>query len=119
MDARKFSAEKLSKISLFESEKMFCDVYAVSPGQEQKPHTHEGCDKLYYVIEGCGLFKIGGELREVGREERRLRPSGVEHSVKNDSGANLTLLVMMTPHPNYVRRSCRPAAKYPPRPRSK
>ncbi len=104
MDARKFSAEKLSKISLFESEKMFCDVYAVSAGQEQKPHTHEGCDKIYYVIEGCGLFKISGEVREVGEKNVVYVPSGVEHSVKNDSGANLTLLVMMTPHPNYVTK---------------
>jgi len=104
MDARKFSAEKLSKISLFESEKMFCDVYAVSAGQEQKAHTHEGCDKLYYVIEGCGLFKIGAEVREVGEKNVVYVPSGVEHAVKNDSGANLTLLVMMTPHPNYVSK---------------
>lgn len=104
MDARKFSPEKLSKISLFESEKMFCDVYAVSAGQEQKAHTHEGCDKIYYVIEGCGLFKIGAELREVGEKNVVYVPSGVEHAVKNDSGANLTLLVMMTPHPNYVSR---------------
>ena len=104
MDARKFSAEKLSKISLFESEKMFCDVYAVSAGQEQKAHTHEGCDKIYYVIEGCGLFKIGAEVREVGEKNVVYVPSGVEHAVKNDSGANLTLLVMMTPHPNYVSK---------------
>ena len=104
MDARKFSAEKLSKISLFESEKMFCDVYAVSAGQEQKAHTHEGCDKLYYVIEGCGLFKIGAEVREVGEKNVVYVPSNVEHAVKNDSGANLTLLVMMTPHPNYVSK---------------
>jgi mannose-6-phosphate isomerase-like protein (cupin superfamily) len=104
MDARKFSTEKLSKVSLFESEKMFCDVYAVSAGQEQKAHTHEGCDKLYYVIEGCGLFKIGAEVREVGEKNVVYVPSGVEHSVKNDSGANLTLLVMMTPHPNYVSK---------------
>ena len=104
MDARKFSPEKLSKISLFESEKMFCDVYAVSAGQEQKAHTHEGCDKLYYVIEGCGLFKIGAEVREVGEKNVVYVPSGVEHAVKNDSGANLPLLVMMTPHPNYVSK---------------
>ena len=31
-------------------------------------------------------------------------PSGVEHSVKNEGGSNLTLLVLMTPHPNYVTK---------------
>jgi len=104
MDARKFSAEKLSKISLFESEKMFCDVYGISSGQEQKPHTHDGCDKIYYVIEGCGHFRVGGELREVGEKNVVYVPSGVEHSVKNEGGSNLTLLVLMTPHPNYVSK---------------
>ena len=47
---------------------------------------------------------IGGEVREVGGKNVVYVPSGVEHSVKNDSGANLSLLVMMTPHPNYVTR---------------
>ena len=104
MDARKFLPEKLAKTSLFESERMFCDVYGVAAGQEQKPHTHEGCDKIYYVIEGCGLFKVGGETREVGEKNVVYVASGVEHSLKNDSGANLTLLVMMSPHPNYVSK---------------
>ena len=104
MDARKFSSDKLVKTSLFESERMFCDVYSVSPGQEQKAHVHEGCDKLYYVIEGCGLFKIGGETREVGEKNVVYVPSGVEHSVRNDSRANLALLVMMAPHPNYISK---------------
>ena len=103
-DHRKFSPEKLTKVTLWESEKMFCDVYGVGPGQEQKPHVHEDCDKIYYVIEGCGIFKVGSETCEVGEKNVVYVPAGVEHSVKNDSGANLTLLVMMTPHPNYVAK---------------
>ena len=104
MDARKFSAEKLSKTSLFESEKMFCDVYGVSPGQEQKPHVHDEGDKIYLVLEGCGIFRVGGDTREVGEKNVVYVPAGVEHALKNDSGANLTLLVLMTPHPNYVSK---------------
>lgn len=104
IDARRFSPEKLTKTSLFESERMFCDVYGVSPGQEQKPHVHEDGDKLYYVIEGCGIFKIGPDIREVGERNLVCVPAGVEHSVKNDSGAALTLLVFMAPHPNYVSK---------------
>jgi len=40
----------------------------------------------------------------VGEKNVVYCPSGVEHSVKNDSGGNLTLLVMMTPHPNYLTK---------------
>jgi len=103
-DHRKFSPEKLTKIALFESEKMFCDVYGVAPGQEQKAHAHEDCDKIYYVVEGCGIFRVAGEVREVGEKNVVYAPARVEHSVKNDSGGNLTLLVLMTPHPNYVAK---------------
>ena len=103
-DHRKFSPDKLTKTSLFESEKMFCDVYGVAAGQEQKPHVHDDCDKIYFVVEGCGVFKVGGDTREVGEKNVVYVPAGVEHSLKNDSGANLTLLVLMTPHPNYVSK---------------
>jgi mannose-6-phosphate isomerase-like protein (cupin superfamily) len=103
-DHRKFSPEKLTKVPLFESEKMFCDVYGVLPGQEQKPHVHEDCDKIYHVVEGCGIFRIGTETREVGEKNVVYVPAGVEHALKNDGGGNLTLLVLMTPHPNYVSK---------------
>ena len=101
-DTRRFSPEKMSKVSLFESEKMFCDVYGVAPGQEQKPHAHEGCDKIYYVVEGVGIFKVGAEVREVGPGNVVYAPAGLEHSVKNDVGGNLTLLVFMSPHPGFA-----------------
>jgi mannose-6-phosphate isomerase-like protein (cupin superfamily) len=101
-DFRKFSPEKIAKTNLFESERMFCDVYGVAPGQEQKPHAHEGSDKIYYVVEGCGLFKVAADVREVGEKNAVHVPAGVEHSVRNDGASNLTLLVLMAPHPNYV-----------------
>jgi mannose-6-phosphate isomerase-like protein (cupin superfamily) len=104
LDARRFSAEKLVKTPLFESERMFCDVYGVSPGQEQRPHVHEDADKLYFVLEGCGLFKVAAEVLEVGERNVVYVPAGVEHSVRNDGQAPLTLLVFMAPHPNYVSK---------------
>jgi mannose-6-phosphate isomerase-like protein (cupin superfamily) len=103
-DHRKFSPEKLAKTCLFESEKLFCDIYGVAPGQEQKAHVHEDGDKIYYVVEGCGLFSVAGDVREVGEKNVVYVPAGAEHSVKNDGASNLTLLVLMAPHPNYVSR---------------
>ncbi|HYF00320.1 MAG TPA: cupin domain-containing protein [Planctomycetota bacterium] len=104
-DLRKFSPEKLAKVSLFESEKMFCDVYGLSEGQEQKAHAHAEADKLYYVVEGVGIFKVGGELREVGAANVVYVPAGVEHAVKNDGTGKLTLLVFMAPHPKHGPKS--------------
>jgi quercetin dioxygenase-like cupin family protein len=102
LDARKFLPDKPGKANLFSSERMFCDVHALAPGQEQKPHVHEASDKVCYVIEGCGTFSVGGEVREVGERNAVYCPAGVEHGVRNDSPSNLTLLVLMMPHPDFL-----------------
>ena len=104
IDARRFSPEKIARISLFESERMFCDVWGLSPGQEQKPVAHEECDTLYFVAEGCGRFAVGGEVRSVGEGNIVRVPAGTEHSVQNGGAGNLTLLVLAAPHPIYVSR---------------
>jgi len=103
-DAVRFSGEKMTKVNLFETERMFCDVYGLDPGQEQKVHAHDGADKIYVVVEGSGTFRIGAEERQLGPETVVLAPSGVEHGVRNTGGARLTLLVFMAPNPNAARR---------------
>jgi mannose-6-phosphate isomerase-like protein (cupin superfamily) len=99
-EAARFSAEKMAKVNLFETERMFCDVYGLEPGQEQKAHTHQGADKVYFVLSGTGTFRIGSEERELGPDTVILAPSGVEHGVRNVSGERLVLVVWMAPNPN-------------------
>ena len=38
---KQFSAEKMQKINLFETENFFCDIYCLEPGQGQKAHAHQ------------------------------------------------------------------------------
>jgi hypothetical protein len=59
----RFSEEKLLKIPVFQSEKMFFDLYALLPGQAQKAHAHAGSDKVYYVLEGEVVGPGGGRRR--------------------------------------------------------
>lgn len=94
-----FSDEKLKKIPLFDSERMFCDVYCIRPGQEQRIHRHEGSDKVYVVLEGTGRFRIADEERDLGAGQAVFAPAGEEHGVRNSSVANLVLLVVMAPKP--------------------
>lgn len=98
--AARFAPEKMQKINLFETPNFFCDVYCLEPGQEQKPHTHAGADKIYYVLEGRGLFLIGDEERKLSQHQLVLAPSDAMHGVRNTSDTRLTLLVMMSPNPN-------------------
>ena len=94
-----FNEQKMQKVNLFETTRMFCDLYCFEPGQEQKTHTHAGADKIYYVLAGCGTFHIGGESRELGEHTMVMAPADVEHGVVNTSAERLVLLVYMAPKP--------------------
>ncbi len=96
----RFSAEKMQKSNLFETGNFFCDIYCLEPGQIQKPHTHEGADKVYFVLEGQGKIQVGEEEKVVKQNEICLAESGLVHGVKNTSNQRLTLLVFMAPNPN-------------------
>jgi mannose-6-phosphate isomerase-like protein (cupin superfamily) len=96
-----FSDEKMRKVNLFETKNFFCDVYCLEPGQEQKVHAHEEEDKIYYVLTGRGSFVVGDEKRELGERQIVMAPAGAPHGVKNDGDRRLTLLVFMTPNPNF------------------
>lgn len=101
--AARFAPEKMQKANLYETPNFFCDVYGLEPGQEQKPHTHDDADKIYYVLEGCGLFLVGTEEQELTQHKIVLAPAGAPHGVRNTSEARLTLLVFMSPHPNFKK----------------
>jgi quercetin dioxygenase-like cupin family protein len=95
----RFSDEKMQKAPLFESEKYFCDLYCLKPGQDQRIHTHEGSDKIYVVMRGAGLFHIAGEERVLETGQAVVARPGEAHGVKNDGLQDLVLLVFMTPKP--------------------
>jgi mannose-6-phosphate isomerase-like protein (cupin superfamily) len=97
--AAAFSSEKMKKVNLFDTPRMFCDVYGFEPGQEQKAHAHQGCDKVYYVISGTGRFSVGAEERDAGPGTAILAPSGEPHGVRNPGPQRLEVLVFMAPKP--------------------
>jgi quercetin dioxygenase-like cupin family protein len=100
---REFRTEKMARTNLFETPRMFCDVYCLEPGQEQAPHTHAGEDKVYHVMEGEALFRVGEEEQSLGPGWTVFCPAGEPHGVRNASDAPLRLLVFMAPHPRLGR----------------
>lgn len=99
-DNLKFNPEKMQKNNLFETPRFFCDLYCFEPGQEQKTHSHDGADKVYYVLEGEGDFLVGQEVATLTAGQAVLAPSETEHGVVNRSGKRLVVLVFMAPNPN-------------------
>ena len=94
-----FSVDKMQKVPLFDSAKYFCDLYCLKPGQDQRIHSHTESDKIYFVLQGRGLFHIAGEERELSPGEAVIARPGQDHGVKNSAAEDLVLLVFMTPRP--------------------
>ena len=94
-----FSADKMKKVNLFDTERMFCDVYCFEPGQTQTAHAHKGSDKVYYVIQGRAAISVGTDTREVGPGTAVLAPAGEEHGIRNPGPERLTVLVFLSPNP--------------------
>jgi quercetin dioxygenase-like cupin family protein len=97
--SRKFDAAKMQKLNLFETERFFCDVYCLEPGQAQKPHAHEGSDKVYAVLEGTVTVTIDADSQSLKSGDVVLCPAGSSHGVSNNSDSRASLLVFMAPHP--------------------
>jgi quercetin dioxygenase-like cupin family protein len=94
-----FSADKMKKQNVFDSERMFCDVYCFEPGQAQSAHAHAGSDKIYYVLDGTAEIQIGEETRRLGPGNAAHAAPGVAHAVTNPGPGRLTVLVFMAPKP--------------------
>ena len=97
--AAAFSPDKLKKVNLFDSPRMFCDVYGLQPGQEQTAHAHAGSDKIYYVLQGSGEFSVDAESRTLGTGNVVFCPAGSQHAVTNPGPDRLAVLVFMAPPP--------------------
>jgi mannose-6-phosphate isomerase-like protein (cupin superfamily) len=98
-DVGRESPEKMTKTPVFDSDRMFFDVYVLLPGQSQRTHAHEASDKVYVVLEGTARVEIGGETARLDPGEAAIARAGVPHGIRNDGSAPLRCLVVMTPKP--------------------
>lgn len=94
-----WNADRMGKSTLFESPRLLVGLNAFEPGQGHAVHTHEGMDKLYYVLEGRGTFLLEGREQETRAGEMLIAPAGVPHGVRNASDARLLLLAVLAPAP--------------------
>ncbi len=101
--AAKFSEDKLNKVNLYESYRLFCDVYCLLPGQSQRPHVHHDEDKIYHALQGTCHVQLDDETHALPPGHVAIAPAGVLHGVVNNSDEPVTLLVMMAPHPKLRR----------------
>jgi len=99
LDVRRFDPARMQKVNLFETPRFFCDVYCLDPGQAQKPHRHDTADKVYAVLEGEVLVRVGEDSAMLPPGAAALAPAGIDHGIENPGKARAAVLVFMAPKP--------------------
>src|SRR2546425_8875628 len=98
-DHVKFQADKMAKIALATTARAQLDLYCVAPGQAQTPHRHMDQDKIYYVLEGRGRFRVGADEETVEAGEAGGAPAGGEDGPGNDGPGPPFAPVVVPPPP--------------------
>lgn len=91
--------DRMGKSTLYQSDHLLVGVNAFEPGQSHALHVHAGMDKVYYVLEGEGLFLLDDEALPMKAGDLLVAPENVAHGVRNNSGARLLVLAILAPSP--------------------
>ncbi len=87
------------KTTLFSGAHLMIGMNCLEPGQTQPVHDHQDADKVYFVLEGTGTFRVGAETRQAGPGTVVWAPAGMVHGVENRDRVRLVLLVGIAPPP--------------------
>lgn len=98
-DHAAYRPDKMAKATLFASERLLVGLNCFEPGQEHALHAHAGMDKLYYVLEGSGVFLLEGRELPMARGDMLVAPEGVSHGIRNAGEAGLVVLAVLAPAP--------------------
>jgi quercetin dioxygenase-like cupin family protein len=95
-----WQSSKMGKSTLFESPRLLVGLNGFEPGQSHELHAHVGMDKMYYVIEGEGIFLLEGRELPMRAGDVLVAPGGVPHGVRNSSARRLLVLAVLAPGPS-------------------
>jgi quercetin dioxygenase-like cupin family protein len=98
-DRAQWRSDKMGKTTIFESTRLLVGLNAFEPGQSHALHAHAGMDKLYYVLEGGGVFILEGRELTMQAGDLLVAPEGVPHGVRNTGTIRLLVLAVLAPAP--------------------
>jgi quercetin dioxygenase-like cupin family protein len=99
-DLAKFAPDKMGKSTLAQGDFLFAGLNSFEPGQAHAPHAHEGQDKLYLVLEGSGVVRVGDEAEVLSSGDAAFAPAGVVHSIHNSGTDRLIVMAVLGPPPS-------------------
>ena len=92
--------DKMGKCTIYESARLLVGLNSFEPGQSHALHSHAGMDKMYYVLEGEGVFLLEGRELPMAAGDLLVAPDGVPHGVRNSSQKRLLILAVLAPGPS-------------------
>jgi quercetin dioxygenase-like cupin family protein len=92
-------ADKMSKSTIYQSARLLVGLNGFEPGQSHALHAHAGMDKMYYVLDGEGVFLLEGRELPMQAGDLLVAPDGVPHGVKNTSQRRLLVMAVLAPAP--------------------
>ena len=98
----RFGSEDRDLTEHVRARKLDVTLTRLAPGQVSCPyHFHHAEEELFYVLEGTGRLRYGGEERRVGAGDVIGCPTGPEgaHQLVNDGDAPLIYLAVSTVEP--------------------
>lgn len=95
-----FAAAKMTKSTVVQGEHLFVGLNSFEFGQEHVLHAHEGQDKLYVILEGTGVVRVGEQSDTLSAGDAAFAPSGVVHSIRNPGPERLVVMTVMAPPPH-------------------
>lgn len=94
-----FFPDKMGKTDLLRGERLFAGLNCFEAGQEHALHTHAGQDKLYYVVEGQGIVRVGDDETPVSAGDLVLAKADEPHALRNPGPERLVVMAVMAPPP--------------------
>lgn len=96
-DLAAYRSDKMGKATIFATPRLLAGINAFEPGQAHALHAHHGMDKIYFVLEGEGVFLLEGRELAMRTGDLLVAPDGVPHGVRNTSAGRLAVLVVLAP----------------------
>lgn len=98
-DHATYDPERMGKSTLFQSDRILVGLNAFEPGQEHRLHAHAGMDKVYYVLQGRGVFLLDGREEPMEAGLMLVAPEGARHGIRNTGSERLLVMAILAPSP--------------------
>ncbi|HEY3272147.1 MAG TPA: cupin domain-containing protein [Methanocella sp.] len=69
----------------------------VAAGLETDTHVHKKSQEIYYILEGAGTMRLGGQSFKVKTGDAILILPGTPHNIKADDGECIRILCICSP----------------------